>query len=49
MEVLFKLLETADVFMCNLRTDSLKRLGLDYESLKERFPGLIYAGFSGYG
>ena len=48
-QVLLKLLESADVFIANTRMRSLEKLGLDYESLKERFPRLIYAHFSGYG
>lgn len=47
--VLLKLLESADVFISNVRLQSLKRVGLDYESLKEKFPKLIYAHFSGFG
>jgi len=49
MEALFKLLETADVFASNVRLKSLKKLGLDYDSLKERFPKLIYTHFTGFG
>ena len=48
-EVLLKLLETADIFIVNVRTRALERLGLDYETLKERFPRLIYAHITGYG
>ena len=49
MEVLFRLLEDADVFISNTRMKSLMKMGLDYESLKARFPRLIYAHFSGFG
>lgn len=48
-EILFKLLADADVLISNIRLASLARLGLDYESVKERFPRLVYALFSGYG
>ena len=48
-EALLKILENADVFMTNVRNRGLQRLGLDYDSIKERFPRLIYAHFSGYG
>lgn len=48
-EAMFKLLETADVFVTNTRSKALERLGLSYETLKERFPSLIYAHFSAYG
>lgn len=49
MEALFKLLETADVFITNWRIQALERSGLDYESLKKRFPKLVYAICTGYG
>ena len=49
LEALLKLLERADVFIVNVREQSLQRLGLDYGSLKERFPRLIYAQITGYG
>ena len=48
-EVFLKLLEEADVLVTNIRYKSLVKAKLDYESLKERFPELIYAHFSGYG
>lgn len=48
-EAMFKLLETADVFMTNTRRGALERLGLTYELLKERYPKLIYVHFSAYG
>ena len=48
-EALLKLLETADVFITNVREPSLARMGLDYASLQERYPRLVYAQFYGYG
>lgn len=48
-EALFKVLETADVFITNWRVKALERAGLDYQSLKERFPKLVYAMCTGYG
>lgn len=44
-----KLLETADVFVTNTRVQALKRLGLDYETIKDKYPRLIYAIGLGYG
>lgn len=44
-----QLLETADVFVTNMRVQALKRLGLDYESVKDKYPKLIYAIGLGYG
>ncbi|MCI9368273.1 MAG: CoA transferase [Oscillospiraceae bacterium] len=49
LEVLEKLISTADVFMTSVRSSSLKRSGLDYESLHARYPGLIYCQNTGYG
>jgi crotonobetainyl-CoA:carnitine CoA-transferase CaiB-like acyl-CoA transferase len=46
---LLTLLESADVFVTNLRPQALKRLQLDYDSLHEVSPRLIYAHASGYG
>jgi len=43
------LLRQADIFVTNVRPGSLKRLGLDYESLKAEFPTMIYAAVTGYG
>lgn len=48
--ILGQLLATADVFICNIpRDDSLKRAGLDWETLHARFPRLIFASITGYG
>ncbi|MFB4298622.1 CaiB/BaiF CoA transferase family protein [Actinomadura sp. NTSP31] len=47
--VLDRLLETADVFLTNFRPGALTRLGLDAETLTERFPRLVYARGNGYG
>lgn len=49
MKVLLDLLADADVFITNTRLASLKKLGLDYESLREKFPRLIYGTITGYG
>ena len=40
LEVCHKLLKTADVFVTNTRIASLKRLGLDYDSIKELYPAI---------
>lgn len=49
MEVCLKLLEKADVFITSNRTKSLVKMGLDYETLHQKFPQLIYAQVTGYG
>ncbi len=48
-EICHKLLESADVFVTNMRVQALQRLGLDYESVKDKYPKLIYAIGLGYG
>jgi len=48
-EALLRILASADVFLTNVRPSALKRARLDHESIKERFPGLIYCSVSGYG
>ncbi len=49
LEIMHKLLSDANVFVSSYRTGALKRLGLDYESLKERHPHLIWAQINGFG
>ncbi len=48
-EVLYKLLEDADIFATNYSMDVLKKYGLDYASLKDKYPGLIHFVLTGYG
>jgi crotonobetainyl-CoA:carnitine CoA-transferase CaiB-like acyl-CoA transferase len=47
--VLLRLLETADVFLTNMRPGALERAGLDAGTLTARFPQLVYARGHGYG
>lgn len=49
MAVFMELLSRADVFITNTRPQALKRLGISYEDIKERFPRLVYAIVLGYG
>ena len=42
MDILRRLVETADVVQHNMRYDAAVRLGVDYESLKKIKPDLIY-------
>ena len=48
-QMLFDLLKDADIFFTNTRINSLKKLGIDYDSIKEKFPKLVYGHISGYG
>ncbi len=47
--VLRRLLATADVVTENYRPDTMAKLGLDFENLRQDNPGLIYAAISGFG
>jgi crotonobetainyl-CoA:carnitine CoA-transferase CaiB-like acyl-CoA transferase len=48
-KIALDLIERADVFLTNLRLQALKRLGLDYDSLANRNPKLVYTIVTGYG
>ncbi len=48
-EKLLRLLANATVLVENFRPGTLARYGLDYASLHETHPGLIYCSISGYG
>ena len=47
-EAALKLIATADVVTENFKPGTMKKLGLDYESLKEQFPRLIYVSHKGF-
>ncbi len=44
-----KMLEDADIFITNTRARSLRKLGLDAETLTAKFPRLIHASIDGFG
>jgi crotonobetainyl-CoA:carnitine CoA-transferase CaiB-like acyl-CoA transferase len=44
-----KLVATADVLSENYRPAVMKKLGLDYDSVRRINPGIVYASASGYG
>jgi crotonobetainyl-CoA:carnitine CoA-transferase CaiB-like acyl-CoA transferase len=48
-EVVMQLCETADVIVENFRPGALAGFGLDYESVAERNPAVVYVSISGYG
>ncbi len=48
-EIARRLCDGADVFVSNLRPGALERMGLDYETLAARNPGLVYCSVTGYG
>ncbi|HLR68866.1 MAG TPA: CoA transferase [Virgibacillus sp.] len=49
IDVINKLVKEADVVVENFRPGVMKKLGLDYESLKEINPSIVYASISGFG
>jgi len=48
-EIVYRLVEKSDVFVHNFRSNAVKRLGMDYETLARYNPRLIYAQSSGWG
>ncbi len=49
LELIKKLVDSADVFVENYRPGALKKLGLGYEELAKTNPGLVYCSVSAYG
>ena len=49
LAILKKLAAEADVIVENYRPDVKTRLGIDYETLSQENPGLVYASISGFG
>ncbi|MFQ6241652.1 CoA transferase (plasmid) [Sinorhizobium sp. M103] len=47
--LLMDLVKTSDVFLQNYRPGVAKRLGVDYETLSQINPKLVYVSMSGYG
>ncbi|HMK02331.1 MAG TPA: CoA transferase [Reyranella sp.] len=48
-QVLWRLLEGADVFLEGFRPGAIRRLGFDYDSVAGREPRLLYLSISGFG
>ena len=48
LEACLRLAEQADIVITNLRPGSLRRLGLDYESVRARSPKVIYCQAQGW-
>ncbi|NNK92801.1 MAG: CoA transferase [Desulfobacterales bacterium] len=48
-DIFFKLAESADVIIEGFRPGVVKRLGVDYETVSDCNPGIIYCAITGYG
>jgi crotonobetainyl-CoA:carnitine CoA-transferase CaiB-like acyl-CoA transferase/citrate lyase beta subunit len=49
LAVLMKLVDSADVLVHNFRPSVPERLGIGFEQLRQRRPGLVYCAVTGYG
>lgn len=48
-EIFLKMVQTADVVVENFRPGTLKKLGIDFEVLKQHNPRIVLASISGFG
>ncbi|MFC1817203.1 CaiB/BaiF CoA transferase family protein, partial [Thermodesulfobacteriota bacterium] len=48
-QVVYGLVSKADVFVQNFRLGVARKLGVDYETLKQHNPAIVYANCTGYG
>lgn len=48
-ELFFRLAEKADIVLENLRVGTVQKLGIDYDAVSRRQPGIIYCSVSGFG
>jgi crotonobetainyl-CoA:carnitine CoA-transferase CaiB-like acyl-CoA transferase len=48
-EILMQLAEKADVIIENMRPGVTKRLGVDYDAVRQRNPRIVYGSISGFG
>lgn len=48
-EILMKLVKEADVFIESFRPGVMKRLGIDYDTLRKVNPGIVYCSMSAFG
>jgi crotonobetainyl-CoA:carnitine CoA-transferase CaiB-like acyl-CoA transferase len=48
-DIVLKLAETAHIFVQNFRPGVIERLGLDYATVRERNPQIVYCSLSGFG
>lgn len=48
-EIIKKLVKQSDVIIHNFKTGTMNRLGLDFETLKQINPGIVYCSITGFG
>ena len=48
-EILWRLIQGADIFMEGFRPGTMKRYGFDYEAVSAKVPGILYYSISGFG
>lgn len=48
-EIILELIGRSDVLVENFKFGGLRKYGLDYQSLRERFPRLVYCSITGFG
>lgn len=48
LEAMFRLIESADVLLHNMRPQAIDRLGLDYQNVAARNPGIVYCATYGF-
>jgi CoA:oxalate CoA-transferase len=49
IDIFFRLVPSYDIVYSNQKPDSLQRLGITYDALRERNPSVIYSTLSGFG
>ena len=48
-EIMERLLAKANIFFTNMRMRAIEKFGLDYESMSQRHPHIIWGHLSGFG
>lgn len=48
-EIVWKLIDSADVLMENYKAGVIEKLGFGYDAVKARKPGIVYCSVTGYG
>ncbi len=49
LSVFWQLVDSADVIVQNFRSGVVERLGIDYETVRRRKPGIVYGSITAYG